>query len=132
MKKIITLLSIIYLTACAAQKIDYNPNSYLNLETSIATLEKAFNQQPPNHHVVYSEIKSDHFLVISGEKQRRYVVFFKFIGDITLHEKDEWKISSIWDHEGNLIYRFYMKDEQLAKKIIDAVSTLKKNYLDKS
>jgi len=123
-KKILIFLISLLIFGCSATKLSYEPQEYKSVDHSIEVLKTCLKYQSPNHKVKSIEIKRDFFKIIDGPNYRTSYIHFDFIRNIEFHEKDPWKIVTIRGIDRRILYRFYTKNDEIAKNFIDAVYTL--------
>ena len=127
MNKQILLVFIINLMlfGCTATKLSCTPTDRLSVAQSIDVLKESLDYQSPNHKVHSVEINHDYIKIVSEPNSKISLIHFDSIGGIELHEKGEWKIVTIRSLDDSVMYRLYVKSDEVARNFIDSVYTLK-------
>lgn len=127
-KLLIFLISLL-ISGCSATKLSYEPYEHKSVAHSIEILKTSLKYQSPNHKVKSIEIKHDYFKIIARPNNRTSYIHFESIGNIEFHEKNQWKIVTIRGLDRTILYRLYVKSDEIAKNFIDAVYTLMINFM---
>ncbi len=91
----------------------------------MAVFKESLKQQSPNHKVQSVVVNHDFIKIISEPNSKISFIHFDAIGGIELYEKSEWKIVTLRNLDNTVMYRLYVKSDEVAKNFIDAVYTLK-------
>lgn len=129
-KTTILVVSLVFLSGCAAQRLMHQPQEYTEQFKSKEVIEKVLYYQSPNHAIRSVYIRPDYIRIISTAHNRTTYIHFEYINKFELHAKDEWRIVTLRGPFNDVIYRLYVKDEQMARDFINAVYTLKVHQND--
>ena len=87
--------------------------------------KESLKYQSPNYKVHSVVVNHDYIKIISEPNSKISFIHFDVISGIELHEKSEWKIVTLKNLDNTVMYRLYVKSDEVAKNFIDAVYTLK-------
>ena len=125
-KKIfLILLFELTLYGCSATKLSCTPTDRGSVSQSMAVFKESLKQQSPNHKVQSVVVNHNFIKIISEPNSKISFIHFDAIGGIELYEKSEWKIVTLRNLDNTVMYRLYVKSDEVAKNFIDAVYTLK-------
>lgn len=127
-KILLTLIMGVILYGCSATKLSYTPTDNGNIAHSIAVFKESLQHQSPNHEVKSVEINHDYIKILNASNSKTNFIHFDVIGNIELHEKDEWRIVTIRSLDNSILYRLYVDDDEIARNFMDAIFTLKHHW----
>lgn len=122
------IVSVLFCVGCSSTQLNYQPEELSNTTESIELLKKTLTYQAPKYSVKSVIVKPDYIKVISGANNHVNYIHFDYIGKISLHEKEEWRVVTVRGLHNSVIYRLYVKNENAAKDFINAVYTLKNHH----
>lgn len=124
--RLLVILAPFFLQACTATLVEYNASSRMETKQALIAIENIINNNPDRKNISV-DLLNERFIRLQGRLPGGVStknIPYRVISRIDLHTKRDWYIVSVFNKFDQLEYRYLGKNEQNAKSLIDALTTL--------
>lgn len=133
------IISALLLSACAATRIDYQPNP--TLSNPAAIVERVLYEQPDSKRPESVNVTDTYVEYGTGLKTvstpsgmgsttstsllKGVRIYYRSVAETRLYRKNRWYVVEPRSAAGRTLAQVYVEDESTAKRLMDALATLK-------